>query len=261
MAAGRRAAFVTGGSSGIGLGLARGLLDSGYAVTIVARREQKLMDALEVLKTAGSVRAYVADFRSESEIEAAVAFHRKEFGRLDVLVNNAGVATAQPVDRMTTESIDLALDINLRAALICTRASIGMLLAAAPSHIFNIASLTALEPQAGMAAYASSKAGLVAFTDALRAEVGHRGVKAAAICPGFVDTAMADAVRGVVEPHELIPVSDVVEVVLTLLRLSPASVVPMVAFEGASGGLQGWSEVVDARLALTERRVALDPLD
>jgi short-subunit dehydrogenase len=126
-----------------------------------------------------------------------------------------------------------------------------MLLAAAPSHIFNIASLTALTPDAGMAAYAASKAGLVAFTDVLRAEVGKRGVKAAAICPGFVDTAMADAVREVVEPHELIPISDVVEVVLTLLRLSPASVVPTIAFEGASGGLQGWSEMLDVQSAVT----------
>lgn len=255
MAADRKAAFVSGGSSGIGLGLVRGLLDAGFGVTIVARREQKLMDAVEALNPTGPVRAFVADFRFEAEIEAAVAFHKEQFGRLDVLVNNAGFATAEPVDRMSTKSIDLALGVNLRAALICTRASIDMLLAAAPSHIFNVASLSALDAQAGMAAYSSSKAGLVAFTEVLRAEFGRRGVKATALCPAFVDTAMSDAVREVVEPHDLIPVSDIVEIVLAMLRLSPASVIPTIAFESAGGGLQGWSEVVGARSPVADRRL------
>jgi NAD(P)-dependent dehydrogenase (short-subunit alcohol dehydrogenase family) len=240
---GQKAAFITGGSSGIGLGLAQGFLREGYAVTVVARRKEKLMTAAAGLEGLGPVHSHVADVRDEQEIEAAVAAHRARFGRLDVLVNNAGVAMGEPLERTTAKAIDLALSVNLRAALLCTRATIDMLVAAAPSHVFNVSSLAGLEGQAGMTAYSSSKAGLIGFTDALRAEFAGRGVKATAVCPAFVDTAMSDPVRATVPQSDLIPVEDIVGIVMALLRLSPACVIPTVALESAGGGLQGWSEV------------------
>jgi NAD(P)-dependent dehydrogenase (short-subunit alcohol dehydrogenase family) len=191
----------------------------------------------------------VADVREEDEIEAAVAAHRARFGRLDVLVNNAGVAMGEPLERTTAKAIDLALAVNLRAALLCTRATIDMLVAAAPSHVFNVSSLAGLEGQAGMTAYSSSKAGLIGFTEALRAEFAGRGVKATAVCPAFVDTAMSDPVRSTVAQSDLIPVEDIVGIMLAVLRLSPACVIPTVAFESAGGGLQGWSGVAERMAA------------
>jgi NAD(P)-dependent dehydrogenase (short-subunit alcohol dehydrogenase family) len=237
----QKAALVTGGSGGIGYGLVRAMLDSGYGVTVVARQEEKLANALLTLDSE-SAYGFAADLRHEEEIEAAVAFHRETFGRLDVLVNNAGVATAGPIGEMSTKLIDLTLNVNLRSVLLFTRACVGMLLEAAPSSIINIASLAALQTPAEMSAYSASKAGLVAFTEVIRNELGTRGVRATAICPAFVDTAMSGVVRNLVEPGDLIPVSDVVEIVMALLRLSPATVVPLVAMESPKGGFQGWSE-------------------
>jgi NAD(P)-dependent dehydrogenase (short-subunit alcohol dehydrogenase family) len=244
-----KSALITGGSSGIGLGLADALLRDGYGVTIVARRAAKLQDAARKLQSLGPVNAFAADLRDEHQIEAATASHESHFGGLDVLVNNAGVALGGPLEETMVKSIDLALAVNLRAALLCTRASVAMLVAAAPSHVFNIASLAGLHGHQGMTTYAASKAGLIAFTDSLRAEFAGRGVKASAICPGFVDTAMSDVVRAVVDESELIPVSDVVEVVTSLLRLSPACVVPTVALEPRAGGLQGWEALMRNGLA------------
>jgi NAD(P)-dependent dehydrogenase (short-subunit alcohol dehydrogenase family) len=237
----RKAALVTGGSGGIGFGLVRALVDSGYGVTVVARQKEKLAAAIVALDSKDA-HGFAADLRNEEEIDAAVAFHREAFGRLDVLVNNAGVATAAPIGDMTAKSIDLTLNVNLRSVMLMTRSCSEMLLEAAPSSIFNIASLAGLLAPAGMAAYSASKAGLISFTDVIRNELGPRGVKATAICPAFVDTAMSGVVHGLVEREDLIPVSDVVDVVMTLLRLSPATVVPLVAMESPKGGFLGWTE-------------------
>jgi NAD(P)-dependent dehydrogenase (short-subunit alcohol dehydrogenase family) len=239
----QKAALVSGGSGGIGYGIVRALLDLGYGVTVVARQEEKLTKAVADLD---SMRAFgfAADLRNEEEIDAAVAFHRETFGRLDVLVNNAGVATAAPIGEMTAKSIDLTLNVNLRSIMLMTRTCSEMLLEAAPSSIFNIASLAGLQTPAGMAAYSASKAGLIAFTDVTRKELGARGVKATAICPAFVDTAMSGVVHDLVEHEDLIPVSDVVDIVVTLLRLSPSTVVPLVAMESPKGGFLGWTELL-----------------
>lgn len=243
-----RSALVTGGSSGIGLGIARALLEDGYGVTIVARQEAKLMAAARDLEPFGDVHACVADFRSEDAIEAAVASHESRFGGLEVLVNNAGIAVGGPFERTRTKEIDLALGVNLRAAIVCTRAAISMLVAAAPSQIINVSSLTGLEPKPGLAAYGASKAGLIAFTDVMRAEFASRGVKATALCPGFVDTAMSDVVRPFVNAADLIRVSDVVEIVRTLLRLSPGCVIPTVALEGPDR-LEPWTRASEGHAA------------
>ena len=92
-----------------------------------------------------------------------------------------------------------------------------------------------------MSAYSAAKAGLIAYTDSFRSEFASRGVKATAIAPGFVDTAMSDSVRSFVDPSELIQVSDVVEIVVSLLRLSPSCVVPTVTLEGIGGGMEPWA--------------------
>jgi NAD(P)-dependent dehydrogenase (short-subunit alcohol dehydrogenase family) len=245
---GGRSALVTGGSSGIGLGVSRALLEDGYGVTVVARQEAKLMAAAGGLEEFGDVHPVVADFRSEDAIEAAVDAHERRFGGMDVLVNNAGIAVGGTFESTSTKEVDLALGVNLRAAILCTRAAISMLLSAAPSQIINVSSLTGLDPKPGLTAYSSSKAGLIAFTDVLRAEFASRGVKATALCPGFVDTAMSDVVRPFVDAAELIQVSDVVEIVRALLRLSPACVVPTVALEGPDR-LEPWTRASADRAA------------
>ena len=237
--AGRRSS--RGGSSGIGRRVARALLEVGNGVTVVARREAKLLAAVDGLRHLGPVQPAVADLRAEEAIQAAVDAHRERFGTLHVLVNNAGVAIGGSVEDTAAKTIDLSLAVNLRSAMLFSRAAVELLVAAAPSHVFNLSSLSGLLPQPGMSAYSAAKAGLIAYTDSFRSEFASRGVKATAIAPGFVDTAMSDSVRSFVDPSELIQVSDVVEIVVSLLRLSPSCVVPTVTLEGIGGGMEPWA--------------------
>jgi NAD(P)-dependent dehydrogenase (short-subunit alcohol dehydrogenase family) len=237
-----RAALVTGASSGIGLALTRALLDAGYGVTMVARRPDKLAAAAAGLP--GDVHHFAADVADEERIEAAVASHAERFGRLDVLVNNAGIGVARPLAETGPKLIDLSLGVNLRAAILCARAAAPLLLASAPANVVNVSSITGLKGQANMSAYSAAKAGVVGFTESLQAELGPRGVRATAICPAFVDTEMADSVRGVVADAEMIAVSDVVDVTMAVIGLSAFCTVPVVALEPLSGGLQGWTEIV-----------------
>jgi NAD(P)-dependent dehydrogenase (short-subunit alcohol dehydrogenase family) len=238
-----RAAFISGGSSGIGLVLAGALLDLGYEVTISARRPAKLEGAAAGLASRGNVHAVAADVRDEEQIEAAIASHANEFGRLDVLVNNAGAGFAAPLGETDAKRIDLMLAVNLRSAILCTRAAAPMLIEAAPSHVFNISSYAGVSGQAQMTAYSAAKAGLNGFTEAAQAELGPQGVGVTSICPAFVDTAMAEGVRSVVERDDLITTEDVATVIVSLLSLSPACHVPSVVMKPLVGGLQGWSDV------------------
>jgi ketoreductase len=240
-----KTAFITGGSSGIGLGIARALLQDGYAVTIVARREAKLRAAVDELSPFGEVHHFVADFRVDAEIEAAAESHRTRFGRLHVLVNNAGVGLGRPLEQTTGKLVDLVLAVNLRAAITCTRVLADLLVKSAPSHVLNVSSYTGLHGQAGMTAYSASKAGVIGFTEAFQAEYASRGVKATALCPAFVDTAMSDTVRDLVDTSELIRVDDVVAIVMALLSLSPGCTVPTVSLQPLANRLQGWQEQLD----------------
>jgi NAD(P)-dependent dehydrogenase (short-subunit alcohol dehydrogenase family) len=237
-----RAALVTGASSGIGLALSRALTERGYRVTLVGRRRQKLLEAAATLE--GELNPYAADLGDGEQIEAVVRSHQRRFGRLDLLVNNAGVGIARPLAETTPKLVDLALSVNLRAALLCTRAATPMLLASAPANVINVASITGLKGEANMTAYSASKAGLIGFTEALQAELGPRGIRATAICPAFVDTEMADAVREVVPRHELIQVEDVVAMTMAVIGLSAFCTVPTIALEPLSGSLQGWAKIV-----------------
>lgn len=252
---GRRAAFVSGGSSGIGFGLARALLGEGYAVTISARRPEPLEAAAsELAASGGEVHHVAANFASADEVEAAVASHRDRFGCLDVLVNNAGVGLAEPVGKLTVKAVDLQFAVNLRSYLLCTNAAMELLRASSGAHVLNVSSIAGTAGQAGLAAYSASKAGVIGFTQALQGELGPHGIKATALCPAFVDTPMAGWVADEIGSDRLIRVSDVVEVALLLLRLSPACNVPTVVLEPPAGGLAGWGTPGDVEAAAAAAR-------
>lgn len=249
---GDASALITGGSSGIGFGLAESLLKDGYSVTIVGRREAKLEDARARLQRFGPVVAAAADVRNDQAILAAVEIHRAAYGGMDLLVNNAGIAVGGMVGETSAKTIDLALAVNLRAAMLFTTACLEMLSESESPYVINVSSLTALVPQPGLSVYAASKAGLLAYTEALRIEVAPRGIRVSVIAPGFVDTSMADAVRSHTDSSDLIRVSDVVAVVNMLLRLSPGCVVPLVAMNGVTGGgLDPWERMMHGALSAT----------
>jgi NAD(P)-dependent dehydrogenase (short-subunit alcohol dehydrogenase family) len=223
-----KAALITGGSSGIGLAVARALGQDGYGITIAARRPDKLEQAAAQLREEGLDVLHVpANMTSEEEIEKMVAAHRDRFGRMDVLMNNAGVGIGGMIEVLETKKLDMQLDVNLRAVYLTTQKAIPMI-KESRGFIVNTASIAGKRPQGFLAAYSATKAAVIALTEATIKELAGDGVRGTAICPGFVDTPMTDWVRDQVSADSMIKPEDVAEVVRCLIGLSPACIVPEV---------------------------------
>jgi NAD(P)-dependent dehydrogenase (short-subunit alcohol dehydrogenase family) len=230
-----RAALVTGGSSGIGLAIARMLGEDGYGVTISARRPEKLEAAAKELSDAGiDAHHLAAQMTDEEQVVAMVAAHKERFGRMDVLVNNAGVGIGEAMHEITTKKLDIQIGANLRALIIATRESLPMLREAGAEHrkalIVNTASIAGKVGQAWLSVYSATKAGVIGFSQATQKEVEHDGIQVTALAPGFVDTPMTEFVRGQVPQEEMIRPEDIAEAVRFLLRTSPACLVPEIVF-------------------------------
>ena len=219
-----RAALVTGGSSGIGLAIARMLRDEGYGLTLVSRRPEKVEAAAAEL----GAEAVAADVGDAEECARAVAAHRERFGRLDVLVNSAGVGIAGRVEDLAAKHFDLQLGVNLRGLFLVTQAAIP-LLRETRGWIVNLASIAGTVPTPGLATYGASKAAVIALTRSLNYELESDGVRAIAICPAFVDTPMAE--WSGIDPAEMIRPEDCAEIVRMCLRLSPFARVPQAVIE------------------------------
>jgi NAD(P)-dependent dehydrogenase (short-subunit alcohol dehydrogenase family) len=230
-----RAAIVTGASSGIGLAIARVLGEEGYGVTMAARRPEKLQGAVAELAGAGhDVHGVPANVSHEEEIQKVVGAHRNHYGRLDVLVNNAGVGIGAPLADINTKRLDMQLDINLRAIVIFYRECLAMLREAAAEHrnalVVNTSSISGKRAEPWLSVYSASKHGVVGWTEAMNKELGTEGIKSTALCPAFVDTPMTDFIKEQVKPEEMIRSEDIAESVRFLLRVSPACVVPEMMF-------------------------------
>src|SRR5437660_8123008 len=219
-----RAALVTGGSSGIGLAIARMLQDEGYALTLVSRRPEKVEAAAEELGAA----AIAADVGDADACERLVAEHRERFGRLDVLVNSAGIGIGGRVEDLPAKHFDLQVGINLRGLFLVTQAAIPML-RESRGWIINLASIAGTLPTPGLSVYGATKAAVISLTNSLNGELDADGVRAIALCPGFVDTPMAQ--WSGIEPAEMIRPADCAEVVRMCLRLSPHARIPQVVIE------------------------------
>jgi len=230
-----RAAIVTGASSGIGLAIARVLGQEGYALTVAARRPDKLDAAAKGLVEEGfDVQAIAANVANEDEIKKVVAAHAERHGRLDVLVNNAGVGIGSSVADTDTKRLDMQLDINLRSIVLFYRESIPMLREAAAEHknalVVNTSSISGKHGEGWLAVYSATKHGVVGWTEAMNKEIGAEGIKSTALCPAFVDTPMTDFVKDHVAAEEMIRPEDIAEAVRYLLKVSPACVIPEMMF-------------------------------
>jgi len=221
-----RAALVTGGSSGIGRAIARMLRDEGYALTLVSRRAEKVQAAADELDAV----AVAADVGDADECARLVAEHRERFGRLDMLVNSAGIGVAGTVDQLSPKHFDLQVGVNLRGLFLVTRASIP-LLRESRGWIVNLASIAGTLPTPGLATYGATKAAVISLTRSLNEELDGDGVRALALCPGFVDTPMAE--WSGLASEEMITPEDCAEIVRMLLRLSPRARVPQIVVERA----------------------------
>jgi NAD(P)-dependent dehydrogenase (short-subunit alcohol dehydrogenase family) len=221
-----RAALITGGSSGIGLAIARMLRDEGYDLTLASRRPEKVAAAAKEL---GAV-AVAADVSDEAACERLVTEHRERFGRLDMLVNSAGIGVAGTVEQMSAKHLDLTIGVNLRGLFLVTKHAVPML-RESRGWIVNLASIAGTIPTPGLAAYGATKAAVISITRSLNEELDVDGVRAIAICPGFVDTPMADWTG--IPGDEMIQPEDCAEIVRMCLRLSPHARVPQVVVERA----------------------------
>jgi len=219
-----KAALVTGGSSGIGFAIASMLHENGFALTLASRTRAKVEVAAEKL----DAHAVAADVANEEDCRRLVDEHREQHGRLDVLVNSAGVGIAGSVDELETKHIDLQLDVNLRGTILVTAAALPML-RQSRGLIVNIASIAGTGPAGPLSVYGASKAGVINFTGSLGRNEEKHGVRATALSPGFVDTPMTSWAP--VPPERMIRPEDCAEVVRALLRLSPYARLPHIVIE------------------------------
>jgi short-subunit dehydrogenase len=231
-----RAAIVTGASRGIGLALAEQLGAQGHGLTVTARKPERLAESAERLRGMGyEVEDVPGNMADEAAVREVVARHRARFGRLDVLVNNAGVGIGAPADEHQTKFIDMQLGVNVRAIVIFYRECVDMLRAAGAEHrralVVNLASIAGKSPQPWLSVYSATKAAVVAYTQAMNKELNAQGIKSVAFCPGFVDTDMTEFVKGSVPAEEMIRPTDVARALEMLLALSPSCVIPEIIFQ------------------------------
>jgi len=189
-----RVALVTGASQGIGQACALKLAQSGASVALAARNQEKLNQTVQnITDQGGLAAAFALDVSEEEQIKSAVKSVLAQFGKIDILINNAGITRDQLVMRMKRADWDAVLQTNLTAAYLCIQQVIGSMLKQRWGRIINITSIFGQTGQAGQANYAASKAGLIGLTMAIAREVGSRNITCNAVAPGFIETAMTSA--------------------------------------------------------------------
>ena len=183
-----RTAIVTGASAGIGLHIARALAAERMNLVLAARSAEKLKAVAEELRAGGAAAIAVPmDVSIPADRERLVAVGLREFGQIDVLVNNAGVELFRHFESVEPAEIARTMEINVTGALVLTRLVLPHMLSVGRGHIVNMSSTAGKHGPAFGAAYGATKAALIAFTQSLRSEYHGRGVSASAICPGFTN--------------------------------------------------------------------------
>ena len=215
-------AIVTGGTKGIGFGIAEALLHAGGKVMITGRDEVGVTKAIKQLeghaRDGGRVIGRAVDVRQSAAVNAMVADAVKEFGSLNTLINNAGVGYFADVRETSDADWSRVIDTNLTGVFYCSRAAIPAIKQAGGGWIINIASLAGRNYFAKAAAYCASKAGLVAFTEALMLDVRNDNIRVSVVMPGSVATDFSHPVGGRENDSWKLTPEDIAEVVMDLLR-------------------------------------------
>lgn len=197
-----RVALVTGGSRGIGRAIALALAASGASVVVNYRGNEAAASEVveQITSTNGNALAIQSDVSDPANHEALIKATTDAFGRLDILINNAGIARDNLLLRMKTDELDDVLNTNLRGVMLLTKAALRPMMKNKWGRIINMSSIIGLTGNAGQSNYAATKAGVLGFTKAIALEMASRNITANAICPGFIDTdmtahAMSDDLR------------------------------------------------------------------
>ncbi len=212
-------AVVTGGTKGIGYGIAESLLEAGAKVFICARDKSELKRALERLSGSGRVDGEICDVRSETQVKMMLDEAARVFGGVDVLINNAGVGfIGGTVEEMQPERFRQTLETNLFGVFYACHYAIPMMRQRGGGYIINISSLAGQNPHPRMAAYNASKFGLNGFSEALMQEVRGDNIKVSYICPGSVNTGFGGDEVSDEKSWQLQP-EDIAQTVLNLLSM------------------------------------------
>jgi NADP-dependent 3-hydroxy acid dehydrogenase YdfG len=184
-----KVALVTGASSGIGEATAEHLADEGASVALLARRHDRLVElASRIESKGGEALPIEADITDHGKVEALVAQTKGQFGGLHILVNNAGVMLLGPVDGADVEQWRRMIDVNLLGLLYCTREAVPVMRESGGGHIVNVSSVAGRQANLGSAVYNMTKWGVTGFSEALRQEALHSGIRVTCIEPGVVET-------------------------------------------------------------------------
>ncbi len=214
-----KVAVVTGGTRGIGRGIAEALAREGMNLSISARSRNEIDETVEALLRLGRGRAMgvVCDVRDHSQVKAFFERTVQELGRLDILINNAGIGKFQSVEEMSPQDFRDIVETNLFGVFYCCHEAIPLMKKNGGGYIINISSLAGTNAHPRMAAYNASKFGLNGFSEALMQEVRHDGIKVSYIMPGSVNTEFGGDTPSADKSWQLRP-EDIAEVVLDLLR-------------------------------------------
>lgn len=214
-----KVAAVTGGTKGIGRGIAEALVREGVNVCISARHEDEIEQAIAELNGLGGGRAlgFVCDVRDYAQVKSFFETTTAEFGGIDILINNAGVGMFAPVEEMSPEDFRSILETNLCGVFYCCHEAIPLMKKRGGGYIINISSLAGANAHPRMAAYNASKFGLNGFSEALMQEVRHDGIKVSYVMPGSVNTAFGGDTPSEKNSWQLQP-ADIAQVVIDLLH-------------------------------------------
>jgi len=216
-----KVAIVTGGSRGIGFGIARALLQKGAAVVITGTQQESLDSAVKELggeaAKAAPIQGVRADVRRYDEIERLMSGATERYGGLDILINNAGVGLFRPVADMSVDEWHAVVDTNLTGVFYCCHAAIPHLRTRGGGWIINISSLAGKNAFVNGAAYCASKSALNQFSEALMQEVRYDGIRVSYIMPGSVSTNFGGRERGAAKEGWALQAEDIAEVVTDLI--------------------------------------------
>ncbi len=214
-----KTAIVTGGTKGIGRGIAEALVREGISVCISGRKERDIDDAVHQLNGSGRgmVIGFACDVRDYDQVKALINHAVKKLGGLDILVNNAGIGTFETVEETSPEDFRAVLETNLFGVFYCCHEAIPAMKKRGGGYIINISSLAGVNAHPRMAAYNASKFGLNGFSEALMQEVRHDNIKVSYIMPGSVNTEFGGDSPSEEKAWQLTP-PDIARVVLDLLH-------------------------------------------
>jgi len=215
-----KVAIVTGGTKGIGRGIAEALVKEGVSVCVSARSRKEIDEAvneLRALNDKSRITGVVCDVRNHTQIKSLFELTKLELGGIDILINNAGIGIFAPVEEMSPEDFRAVLETNLFGVYYCCHEAIPLMKKRGGGYIINISSLAGANPHPQMAAYNASKFGLNGFSEALMQEVRHEGIKVSYIMPGSVNTEFGGDSPSDKNSWQLQP-SDIARVVMDLLH-------------------------------------------